>query len=889
MSSAPGESQDKTLPQSAPPMVPQPINPADAMTLTPPSGMGASNAGNSPAPAVTLGATVVNSGTQDTLITAPAGTPGSQTSSKHSISAQDLSTDGLLNSAPRMVFEGRSFPSLGGIPLLAKLGQGGMGAVYFGIKPLLKQEVAVKVLPQQLAQQESGLVERFLREAQIAARVESPHLVRVTDVGEQGGLHYLVMEYVRGESGAGFIKRLLQAGQTGLDEATALDICIAATAGLAAAHQEGVIHRDVKPDNIMIPYRKGTSDAEFKNAKLADLGLARGDDLSQQSLTGANAAMGTPGYMSPEQALNARKAAKPADVFSMGATLYAFLSGRPPFRGETATETVVMTIQSPHKPLRELRPGVSGPTSDLVERCLSKDATQRFSDANALGEALMLCRASLGGSEATQADAMKTLALLQRVPEVGAAAQVLSTPTPGIPGSQATGGFPPSQLPQSGIAPASSGAWKPLLAVAALIVVIAGFFLFRSSGADKAYANAIMNGERALDQERWIEAERSFDEALKHRPSDGVAIKGKVDAQEGRAGRVRRGKNGGGGGGDKTDVTVLYSTEKESWVRWAAAEFGKTSEGKQIQLQLVPRHALDALDEILSGERKPQVWAPASNLYREMFKNQWKQKYGGNPILSESSLAASPLVMVMFEDRHKVFLEKYKEFNSRTFTDAMIAGTWTKLGGPADWGDVRFAVQHPLSHNSGMIWALLVTHRFYESSGISPERIRAPELKPWYNVLIKSSQLPGATSRGVADMFQKGTSVCDGLVAYESQVLEALSGNPSYSNVRVGYPKFNFWNEHPYYVLDAAWSTPAQRKAATDFQEFLLSDAAQKKLMEFGLRPSSTRVSLRGTETLWTRFEKLGITVEVKSAVADPNASVVRAMMDIFKDSVPEK
>jgi len=862
MSSAPGESQDETLPQSHVDNAEKPTNPADAMTLTPPTG-----------------------GTQATLITTP--TPGSQTSSKHSITATDLSTDGLLNSAPRMVFEGRNVPSLGGIPLLAKLGQGGMGAVYFGIKPLLKQEVAVKVLPQQLAQQESGLVERFLREAQIAARVESPHLVRVTDVGEQGGLHYLVMEYVRGESGAGFIKRLLAAGQTGLDEATALDICIAATAGLAAAHEEGVIHRDVKPDNIMIPFRKGTQEADFKSAKLADLGLARGDDISQQSLTGANAAMGTPGYMSPEQALNARKAVKPADVFSMGATLYAFLTGRPPFRGETATETVVMTIQSPHKPLRELRAGVSDATADLVERCLSKDAAQRFADATALGEALKLCRASLGGSENTQAEALKTLALLQRAPEVGATAQLLSTPAPGPTVAMTPSGIgvPPSQV---GTANASSGMRKTILVVAAAVILVAGYFAFEvRKGESKLYASAIVEGERALDEGRWMEAERAFARALKQRPDDGVALKGSVDAQQGRAGKLKRRNSGDS---EKTELTVVYSPEKESWMRWASTEFGKTEDGKGILLQLIPRSANDAMDEIMDGTRKPHVWTPASNLYRETFKHQWKQKFNGTPILSEASLATSPLVMVMFEDRHKVFMEKYKEYNSRTFTDAMIAGNWAKLGGPAEWGEVRFAVQHPLVHNSGMIWALLVTHRFYETEGrINAEKIRAPEIQPWYQVLVKASRLPGSRSQGVADMFQKGPSTGDGLIAYESSVLEALSGNPSYSNVRIGYPKFNFWNDHPFFVLDVPWSSSAQRKAANEFQEFLLSDAAQKKVMEFGLRPASTRVSLRGDGTLWTRFQKLGVSIDVRSAVADPNVSIVRALTDVFKDSAPEK
>ena len=172
------------------------------------------------------------------------------------IPMQDLCADPLLASAPRMNFENCPVPSLGGIPLLlAKLGQGGMGAVYYGIKVLLRQDVAVKVLPLHLAQQQPDMIARFVREAQIAATIESPpSLIHVTDVNESAEkLFYIVMEFVKGQSGGSCLKKLLQSGEGGMDEANALDMCIAATQGLAAAHAQGVIHRDVKPDNILVP------------------------------------------------------------------------------------------------------------------------------------------------------------------------------------------------------------------------------------------------------------------------------------------------------------------------------------------------------------------------------------------------------------------------------------------------------------------------------------------------------------------------------------------------------------------------------------------------------------------------------------------------------------
>src|SRR5205807_2276357 len=135
-----------------------------------------------------------------------------------------------------------------------------------------------------------------------------------------------------------------------LSEIEALEICIAATEGLAAAHAEAIVHRDVKPDNILIPKSK-QGELQLKAAKLADLGLARGED-SGDSLTGTRTALGTPGFMAPEQCMDAKKAKTPADVFSMGATLYALLACRTPFKGETPMETVLATLQKPHAPIR---------------------------------------------------------------------------------------------------------------------------------------------------------------------------------------------------------------------------------------------------------------------------------------------------------------------------------------------------------------------------------------------------------------------------------------------------------------------------------------------------------------------------------------------------------
>ena len=320
------------------------------------------------------------------------------------VAFEDLLQEKLLITAPRIRMGDKTVPALGGIPLIAKLGQGGMGAVYFGFHPRLKVDVAVKVLPSRLAARSPELVKRFFREAQIAAKVKSPHLVSVIDVNDEGGLFFLVMEYVSGTSAGSYLKKLIQAGENRYDELTALDVCIAAVQGLAAAHDEGVIHRDIKPDNILIPKAKIGETLLYKSAKLADLGLARTDEAGPE-LTGAQSVMGTPGYMAPEQANDAKSAGKPADVFSMGAALYAMLAGCAPFEGKSAMTTIVATIQQPHRPVTQINPGVTPRTEALIDRCLEKDPAKRFPDASALLAELRACHAPF------DPEAAKTLAL----------------------------------------------------------------------------------------------------------------------------------------------------------------------------------------------------------------------------------------------------------------------------------------------------------------------------------------------------------------------------------------------------------------------------------------------------------------------------------------------
>ncbi len=316
---------------------------------------------------------------------------------------QDLSSDTLLTSAPRVTFEGHCVPCIGGNLLLARIGQGGMGAVYYGIHPRLRQQVAIKLLPSQMAEQNPQMVQRFFREGRAAQAIRTPHLVGVLHVGQDdvSGLFFMVMEFIHGLSAGAYLRREAEGGRVGLSEFVALRICASASEGLAAAHAGGIIHRDVKPDNILIPRKKANEpeNLDFTAAKIADLGLTRSE--SDDALTMTQQVMGTPGFMAPEQAVSARDAGKPADVFGLGATLYALLSGRAPFHNSSTMKTLMDTIEAKHAPIQQIRTSISGPTSEIIDRCLKKDPAQRYADAGELAQALRGCLDALADSSST--------------------------------------------------------------------------------------------------------------------------------------------------------------------------------------------------------------------------------------------------------------------------------------------------------------------------------------------------------------------------------------------------------------------------------------------------------------------------------------------------------
>lgn len=296
--------------------------------------------------------------------------------------------------------ESKPTQQIPGFQMLTKLGAGAMATVFKARQLSLDREVAIKVLPRRLSENEE-YVQRFYQEGRAAAKLNHRNIVQAIDVGESAGLHYFVMEYVRGKT----VYHDIAEGNP-YSEQEALDLIIQIAEALKHAHEIGLIHRDVKPKNIMI-----TPDGV---AKLADMGLAREAADSQAAELEAGRAYGTPYYISPEQIRGELDIDYRADIYSLGATLYHMVTGRVPFEASTPSAVMHKHLKEQLVPPDHINPSLSVGLAEVIEVMMAKNRDDRYANASLLLEDLRSVRAGEPPMQAHQKFDVSALADLER-------------------------------------------------------------------------------------------------------------------------------------------------------------------------------------------------------------------------------------------------------------------------------------------------------------------------------------------------------------------------------------------------------------------------------------------------------------------------------------------
>jgi eukaryotic-like serine/threonine-protein kinase len=351
-----------------------------------------------------------------------------------------------------------------------RLGSGGMSSVYKSTDRVLERTVAVKVLAEHLSDDEK-FIARFRREALAVAKLIHPNIVQVYDTGVDAGRHYIVMEYVEGRSGA----QILQT-KGSIDPHTAVEVGVQSCAGLEYAHRQGIIHRDVKPGNLMIiggpaANGPGTLHGEM-TVKLTDFGIARAAE--QTRITQVGSVVGTAAYLAPEQA-RGDEATPAADVYALGVVLYQLLTGRLPYEGSSLAELAIRRENERPLPPSSYAEDVPEALSVAVLKSLESDPSARYSSARSLAEGL---RRGISGLDPTDIDAeaatavvgpttaaTRTLPRTRQDTPVVPAPPVARRPPPPPPAA------PPTQKPRrSGASIARIVGFVLLLAIVAAIV-----------------------------------------------------------------------------------------------------------------------------------------------------------------------------------------------------------------------------------------------------------------------------------------------------------------------------------------------------------------------------------------------------------------------------------
>jgi ABC-type glycerol-3-phosphate transport system substrate-binding protein len=349
----------------------------------------------------------------------------------------------------------------------------------------------------------------------------------------------------------------------------------------------------------------------------------------------------------------------------------------------------------------------------------------------------------------------------------------------------------------------------------------------------------------------------------------------------------------------KTLLPVLYSSEKEEWLKEAVGEFTKAH--PEIDVRLQPQGSLEAVRALLAGEAKPVLWTPADSLAVALYTAQWKLAKGTDPLVREGgrwprSLLLTPLVFVAWESRAKALLGNATELTWPKLRDAVASKKgWQGLGGDPSWAYVKFGHTDPTKSNSGLQALALMAYGFYDKqANLTVPDVTGPKFQDFVKAIEagRRAQDFAASSTGpfMENFIRQGPSLYDVVVVYEATAIAELPRAAGrWEALRLFYPSVNLWSDHPMCLLDGDWITPSQRVAAGLLVDYLMSPAVQQRALRQGFRPGNLDVPVvtQDSDNPFHRYHDVGVRVEVPRVAEAPDGAVLQALLQTFQRNAP--
>jgi serine/threonine-protein kinase len=759
--------------------------------------------------------------------------------------------------------------------ILSRIGEGSMGQIYRAYDHHLETEVVLKFpLAEEDVLEGANFLPRFEREIRSLVRLSHPHIVKVIDVGDLEGHPYVVMQYLRG----GSLRTRLDAGVEGeptpLPPGSLHDWLLDVARALDFMHDQDHIHRDVKPANILFD--------EHGNAFLGDLGIIKalsGEDSKRRgnSDTAPGFLLGTPNYVAPEIVMG-RPFDRRVDQYALAMTVHEVLTGSNCMSGPSPSATMVNQTKVVPPPLEELIPGISQNLSRAIQRGLAKDPDERFESCSALAHQALLDLPLQSGSAAT------TIGPAPSLTDVGKNAPcpichnpvLVSTEHRGervrCPRCQSVSHVEISSSNTVILTPVRAPSWTAADAIPVL-----------RTSAPAAGRSASGRQGRRFAAGLAVLALAALAVVL------GFGVWSRWPGSRSPAGDASASATSP----QPLEINIAYGTEKEKWLKEALAAFQQTPDGRRLKVNLVGLGSVEGAQAILDGPGQVpiHVWSPASSAYRNVFEQEWRIKHNGEPILHAENLALTPMVFVLWKSRYDPFVAKFGKVSFQTIAEAMREpGGWATIANEPGWGLFKFGHTHPSKSNSGLLTLTLMAYEFvHKERGLTTADVTQVPFQVWLQEFERGVVRPGgslANSTGnlMRELVLRGPSQYDGLMVYENLVIDYLdAARQRWGDLQVAYPVPNLWNEHPYYILNVPWSSAAQRAAARQFLEFLVSESIQRKALEHGFRPGNPTVPVRFADSPLVRHEAQGLTIDLPRVCEPPRAEVINDLIASFR------